>query len=218
MSEDIDVQIERKETVLLPLCQCMEELKNRFIKETVDFASEWYRKTAKAYVTKYPEVTLNMSESKIAKMKAQVNQLAQETEKTVHAELEQPLLWWHLKLRLHDSINQYLQVGDKPPEILDHSLRHVLGRLGLILEEYKFNISSRGNTGSYGEFWFDHPAGEGSMSKPYYPHLLRWSEKMQEIIRSYNEQYIAALAIFQEIQKLKEEKKRQQAMNRWDSI
>ena len=41
---------------------------------------------------------------------------------------------------------------------------------------------------------------------------------MQETIRNYNEQYTTSLVIFEEIQKITEQKKRQQAMNRWDSI
>lgn len=218
MSEDIDVQIERKETELSPLRQCMEELKNEFIKETVSFASEWYKRTSKEYVTKYPEVTLNMKEEKIAKMKAQVNELIRDTEKIVRGELENPALWWHQRHRLHDSIEQYLQVADKYPAILDRAVRHVLGRLGLILEEYGFNVAASGNTGSFQEFWFDHPHGADSTSNPYYPHILKWSEKMQDIIRDYNTQYTQAIAIYSEIQRLKEEKKKQQAMNRWDSI
>ena len=66
MSEDIDVLIERKETELSPFRQRMEELKGEFIKETISFASEWYKKTTKEYVAKYPEVTLGMKEEKIA--------------------------------------------------------------------------------------------------------------------------------------------------------
>jgi hypothetical protein len=47
MSEEIDILIEREEAELLPLRSRMEELRLEFIKETVDFASKWYRKTAK---------------------------------------------------------------------------------------------------------------------------------------------------------------------------
>jgi hypothetical protein len=218
LSEDIDVLIARKETELSPFSQRMEQLKREFIEETVSFASEWYKKTTKEYVTKYPEVTLGMKEEKITQMKAQVNKLALDAEKTVSKELEKPGLWWHQKPRLHDSSALYLQIADKYPEILDHAVRQVLGRLGSILEEYKFNVTATGKTISYGEFWFDHPSGNESTSNPYYPHLLKWSEKMQETIRNYNEQYTTALVIFEEIQKITEQKKRQQAMNRWDSI
>jgi len=218
MSEDIDAQIERKEAELSPLCRFMDELKVKFTKETASFASEWFKKASKEYVTKYPEVALNLSEERFAQMKAQVNELIQDSEKIVNGELDDPALWWHQRPRLHDSAAQYLQVADKYPEILDHSVRHALGRLGLILERYKFNVNASGNPGSYGEFWFDHPKGVDSAPCPYYPHLLRWSEKMQQTIREYNAQYIMAVAVFEEIHRLKEEKKRQQAMNRWESI
>jgi hypothetical protein len=218
MSEDIDIQIEKKETELSPFLQRMEELKADFIEETVSFASEWYKKTTKQYVTKYPEVILGMKEEKIDNMKAQVNELVRETEKIVRDELEKPALWWHLKPRLHDSIVQDLQVDDKYPEILDRAVRHVLGRLGLILETYKFNVTASGNSGSFQEFWFDHPLGDDSTTNPYYPHLLEWSEKMQETIGDYNTQYVTVMALFAEIFNLKEEKKRRQAMSRWDSI
>ena len=218
MNEDIDVLVQKKEAELSSLRQRMEDLKNKFIEETISFTSEWYKKTAKEYVTKHPEITLNMKEEKIALMKTQVNNLLQNTEKTVRGELEKSALWWHQRPRLHDSIEQYLQVADKYPEILDHAIRLVLGRLGLLLEEYKFNVIVSGNTGSYGEFWFDKPVGEGTVSVPFYPHLLNWSKAMQETIQEYNAQYMKAMALYTEIQKLKDEKKKQQAISRWDSI
>jgi hypothetical protein len=217
MSEDIDVLIQRKETELLPLRSRMEEFKIEFIKETVVFASEWYRTTVKEYVSKFPQVTISMSEEKIAKMKAQISELIQNTEKTID-ELDKPALWWHQKPNLHDSINQYTQIADKYPETLDRAVRHVLGRLGIILEENRFRVNASGNTGSYQEFWFDHPHGSDSVPVPYYPHLLKWSKEMQETIQKYNIQFTQAITIFNEIQKLKEEKKRQQALSRWDSF
>jgi len=41
---------------------------------------------------------------------------------------------------------------------------------------------------------------------------------MQDTIRNYNALYQQAMAIFSDIQTLKEKKKRQQAVARWDSI
>jgi hypothetical protein len=94
----------------------------------------------------------------------------------------------------------------------------VLGRLGLILEEYRYNVTTSGNTGSYLEFWFEKPQGKDSVVIPYYPHLLRWAGEMQETIRKYNELYTRALALFMEIQKLRDLKKQQQAISRWDAF
>jgi predicted DNA binding CopG/RHH family protein len=217
MSEEIDILMERKEAELLPLRLHMEELKIEFIKQTVDFTVEWFRKTAKEYITKYPEITLKMSEEKIASMKAKVNQLVKNTEKIVRGELDNSALWWHQKPRLHDSINQYKQVADKYPEALDHAVRHVLGHLGRVLEESGFNVTTSSNTGAYKEFWFENPIG-GKQTVPCYPHLLSWTKEMQDTIKEYDAQFTKAIMLFEEIQQLKEEKKRQEALTRWDSI
>ena len=217
MSEEIDTLIERKEAELLPLRSRMEELKIEFTKETVDFAFKWYRKTAKEYVTKYPEITLKMSEEKIANMKATVNELVKNTEKIVRDELDNPALWWHQKPNLHDPIDKYKQVADKYSEVLDHAVRHILGHLGIVLEKFGFNVTTKSNTGAYKEFWFEQSL-DGIQTVLCYPHLLGWTEEMQDIIREYDAQFTQAIAVYNEIQQLKEEKKRQEALTRWDSV
>ena len=127
MSEDIAVLIEQKENEFSSLCQLMEELKAEFIKETVSFASEWYKITTKEYVTKYPEVTLGMKEETIAQMKAEVNDLIRNTEKTAQAELDNSALWWHQRSRLHDSsfvlIDRFF-ISDPG----DHELKRVISK------------------------------------------------------------------------------------------
>ncbi len=217
MSEETDILIERKEAELLPFRSRMEELKIEFTKETVDFASKWYRKTAKEYITKYPEITLSMSEEKIANMKAKVNELVKNTEKIVRDEFDNPALWWHQKPNLHDPIDKYKQVADKYSEVLDHAVRHILGHLGLVLEKFGFNVTTSSNTGAYKEFWFEQSI-DGIRTVPCYPHLLSWSEEMQDTIREYDAQFTQAITLYNEIQQLKEEKKRQEALTRWDSI
>jgi hypothetical protein len=217
MSEETNVLIERKEAELLPLRSHMEKLKTEFIKATVDFAVEWYRKTAKEYITKYPEITLKMHEEKIAHMKTKVNELITNAEKIVRDEFDNPALWWHQKPRLHDPIDQYKQVADKYPETLDHAVRRILGHLGIVLEEFGFNVTTRSNTGAFKEFWFELPTG-GKQIVPCYPHLLSWTKEMQDIIVEYDALYTRAMGVFNEIQLLKEEKKRQEALTRWDSL
>ena len=195
----------------------MDELKTEFIKDTSDFAAEWFGKTAKHYVAKYPEVTLTMKEEKIANMKARIVEFVGDAERIVKDELDNPDLWWHLKPHLHDSIEQYTQIAEKYPEILDRAVRHALGRLGAVLEEFRFHVNASGNVGSYEEFWFERPTDTNKII-PYYPHLLNWSEKMQDTIRKYNVQFVQAITLYNEIQKLKEQKKKIEALSRWDSI
>jgi vacuolar-type H+-ATPase subunit H len=218
MDEDLDMKIKQKEAEFSPFIRRMEELKGKFIEETIHFASEWYRKTAKEYVIKYPEVLLSLKEPQAAQMKTQVSELVKNTEKTVKTEMNNPALWWHQKPRLHESIKLYLQISEQPPEILDRAVRHVLGHLGEILEEYNFNVSASGTTSSYKEFWFDRPLGVGATATPSYPHLLTWSREMQQIIQEYSVQYVKATPVYAELYVLREEKKKQQATDLWESI
>lgn len=217
MSEDIDILIEEKEASLMPLRQRMEQLKQEFLKETTSFTADWYKKTAKQYITKYPEITLHMSEVQIAKMKAEINNLVKDTGKNVRDVLDREVFWWHQKPRLNESIEQYMQLADRYPETLDRGVRQALGFLGVILEEFHFHVIANGNAGSYQEFWFAQAVGSQQVV-PCYPHLLKWTEPMQDTIRDYDAVYVKAMAIFSEIQLLKEEKRRQDALSRWDSI
>jgi len=215
MTEEIDRLIERKEAELLPLRSRMEELRGHFMKETVDFASKWYRKTVKEYIAKYAEVTLSLSEERIAAMRVRVNELTKSSEKLVKAEFDNPSLWWHLEPHLHESIERYQQVADKYPEVLDRAVRRVLGHLGIVLEKFGFPVTASGYTGTYYEFWFEHAVDSHEIF-PCYPHLLTWTDEMQDVIRQYNARYVEAMKVYNEIQQLKEEKKRQEALMRWD--
>jgi hypothetical protein len=216
VSEEID-PIERKEAELMPYRSRMEELKIAFINEIIRFTADWYRKTMKEYVMKYPEATLSMSAEKIGFMKYKINELVKNTEKIVRSELDNPDLWWHQKPDSHAAVDQYKQIGDRYPAILDRAMRHVLGYLGVILEEWRFHVNASGNTGTYQEFWFEHPLGS-LQSVPYYPHLLRWTEEMQDIIREYDDQFSNAIILSSEIEQLKGEKKKKEALSLWDSV
>jgi hypothetical protein len=217
MSEDLDTQIERKQAMLYPFTSSMEALKFGFTQQTIKFAQEWYRKTIKEYIIKYPETTITMKDEKITRMKNKVNELIQNTEKIAKTELDNPALWWHQRPRLHDALDQYLQVADKYPAIIDHAVRHILGNLGVILEEFRFRVAASGSAGQYIEFWFERLQGSEQIV-PCYPHLLKWTQEMQETIQQYNSLYLQAMLIFAEIQEIKEQKKKQQALSRWDSI
>jgi hypothetical protein len=217
MGEDIDNLIGQMEQELAPYLDRMELLKAQFSNQTIAFASDWYKKTAKEYVAKYPDVALKMSEEKIGRMKLEINNLVANTEKIVKEEYGRPTLWWHERPHLHDAIDQYLQVADKYPELVDRAVRRVLGHLGLVLEDYKFNVTGRGVTSTFKEFWFERPIITDK-AVPCYPHLLRWTPEMQETIRLYNDQYTQAVGIFTEICELKDEKRKQQALNRWNSF
>ena len=215
ISEELDVLIKKKEAELLPFCLSMEELRLEFTRKTIDFVVEWYPKTTKEYITKHPDVALKMSKERIALMKTKVNTLVKNAENTVRHEFDNPALWWHQKPNLRDDINKYKQVADKYQEALDRAVRRVLGNLGTVLEEFRFSVTTS-NTGVYREFWYENSLRQTTV--PCYPHLLEWTKDMQYIIQECDVQIKKAIALYKEIVELKDEKKRQEALIRWDSI
>ena len=221
--EELDNLIKKKEKELLLFSSRMENLRLDFAKETIDFAIEWYRKTVKTYIMKFPEITLNMKEERIHKMKTKVNELIKNADKIVYDELSNPELWWHQRPNLEDPVDLYTQVSDKYPEIVNRAVRHILGQLGVILEEFGYHVTTTASPGAYPEFWFDsqarfNPQTGRYSSAPYFPHLLKWSKEMQYTIVKYNAQFTLALQLFKETQTHKDEKQKIQANARWESI
>ena len=163
--------------------------KNNSRKKQLIFATEWFRKTAKEYITKNPEVALGLTEEKIASMKANVNALVKVANKRSKRNSITPILWWHLEPRIHESIERYRQVADKFPEVLDRAVRRVLGHLGVVLEKFGFRVTASGYTGTYFEFWFERPAGS-RRNHPALPASVEIGQKqMQDTIRQYDVQY-----------------------------
>ena len=216
LGEKLDLAIQQKEEQLLPLNLRMSELKDQFIKETSRFAIAWYPKTAKQYIAKYPNIMLGLSEEQVTRMKTEIDSLTMDGPKKVREVLDNPVLWWHLNLNTNSSIERYTQLASKYPEALDQAVRQALGPLGLILEEFKFHVSTNRNRGTFDEFWFAEAIGRQE-TVPSYPHLLTWSDDMEDTIRQYNSAYTKAMKIFHEIQLLKDEKKKLQALTRWDN-
>ncbi len=223
MSEKLDLLIQEKEAELSPIRSRMEELRLQFVNDTTKFAAKWYGETAKQYVTKNPETTLKLSREKLFQMKAKVNNLVQNAEKITKNPLSDPKVWWHLAPRKHDTSSLYDQLGDdkvgnKFPAIVDKAVRRALGELGTVLEQFGYRVTTAGALeGYYPEYWFEYPEGPDSPARPFFPHLLEWSEDMQYTIQKYSGQFKKAIVLFNEIEKLKEEKKKRQALELWDS-
>ncbi len=223
MSENIEVLIQKKEAELSPLRSRMEEIRLQFVNDAAKFAAKWYNETAKQYVAKHPETTLNLSKEKLAQMKAKVTNLMQNADKITQDALSDPNVWWHLAPRKHDSPSLYDhlgddQVGNKFPAIVDKAVRRALGELGTVLEQFEYRVTTSGALERYyPEFWFEYPEGPDLPARPFFPHLLEWSQDMQYTLQKYSGLFKKAIVLFNEIEKLKEEKKKRQALELWDS-
>ena len=221
MTSSSSEKLEKKEEELQPLILRMENLSQRFVDETTRFASEWFEKKAFEYATKKPEITMNLGKEQLAQMKAQVTAISRNAGKIVNNALSDPTAWWHRNPRVNEPTGAYEQlgndkVGNKFPEVLDKLVRRALGELGNILEQFGYGVTTGTQASAYPEFWFEHDEEPGAI-RPFFPHLFEWSREMQDTIIDYDPLYKQAIVLFDEITKLKEEKKRQEAAALWNS-
>jgi hypothetical protein len=213
-------KVEEKEKELKVILEEMEEIKQQLIEDTVEFVEKWYEETTKKYITKYPDISLNLSSQEFSDFKGRIRKLVSESRKIVENALSQKGIWWHQQPDLHAATSLYEQlgnqeVGNKYPEVLDNSIRTALGELGGILEEFGFQITTNPVYQTYKEFWYLNK--EEKIVSPFFPHLFDWSTKMKETLKEYNRLFQQGLSKLQEIQMIKDEEKRKQVMNLWDS-
>ncbi len=221
MSEKLEDPLATKESELLSLRSEMQEIKLHFINDTSQFAAKWYEATAKQYITKYSDVSLKLPTQRFSDLKAKVRRVVADSKEISERALSQSGIWWHEKPELHTAVTQYdhlgnQQVGDKYSEVIDSAVRVTLGELGIILEEFGFNVRT---TVTYGphhqEYWFQR--SEEKTISPYFPHTIEWSKPMQETLQEYNQLYKQALLKLQEIQTIKDEIERRKIIDLWDS-
>jgi hypothetical protein len=221
MSEKMEDLLIPNESELISFCFVMQGKKLQFINETGQFVAKWYEETAKKYITKYPDVFLNLSPNRFIDLKTKVRNLVAHSKEISEKALSQPGVWWHEKPELQTALSQYDQLGDqqvgnKYPEVIDASVRIALGELGIVLEEFGFNVRTTISHGFHDqEYWFQ--KSEEKTISPYFPHMFEWSQQMQETLQEYNRLYKQALLKLQEIQRIKDEIKRKKIIDLWDS-
>ena len=151
-----------------------------------------------------------------------VKNLVRNADKIVKEALSDRGIWWNLEPRKNESIALYEQLGDervgsKFPEAVDKPVRRALGELGVILEKFGYNVSVNvAKATLYPEYWFENIQDKAG-SRPFYPHLLEWSEPMKSTIQQYESLYKSAVKLFSEIDRLKSEKKKQEVNRRWET-
>jgi hypothetical protein len=221
MNEKLEPILATKENELASFCSAMEAIKSHFVDVTSAFASKWYEDTARQYLTKYSDVSINLSTDRFSDLKLKVKHILAKSRQITEKALSQPGIWWHEKPELHSAISQYdqlgnQQVGNKYPEVIDGPIRVALGELGHLLEEFGFKVRTTAAYGSSNhEYWFQ--KSETKIVSPYFPHMLEWSKQMQETLQEYNQLYKKALVKLHDIQTIKDELKRRKIMDLWDS-
>jgi hypothetical protein len=221
MIESIDTSITNLQKQLELDRLEMEEIRKQFIEASAIFIANWYSLTAKNYAFKDSQNTLSISRDKLASMKIKLRSLTDDSKKIANEFLDERSLWWHFAPKIeNNNSSPYMQCGHKCPEIIDIPIRKALGKLGVILEEYGYNINTKGgNSEDNVSVWnnknvFPYPTNP----VPYYPDSCDWSKEMKEIMKSYDEIYKKAYSEFSGIKLLNQSKLEKQAADLWESI
>jgi hypothetical protein len=199
----------------------MQTVRQQFIKATVTFFANWYNSATRHYVISSSKNTISLGKDQLAQLKVKLKNLTDNAEKNVDEFLSADSLWWQLSPKDGDNfVSVYSQYGHKCPEIIDQPIRKGLGKVGVLLEEYGYNVATK--AGSYGDevsVWNNKNVSPyPSNPVPYYPDSLDWSSDMKTLMKRYDELCKQANEACSNIKRFQQSKIDKQAADLWDSV
>jgi len=199
----------------------MQTVQQLFIKATGAFFVNWYNSAARNYVIRDSQNTISLGKEQLAQLKVKLKDLTDNAEKYVEEFLNTDSLWWHLSKNEGDNfVSAYSQYGSKCPEKIDHPVRKGLGKLGVLLEEYGYNVATK--PGSYDgkvSVWNNKNVSPyPSNPVPYYPDSLDWSSDMKALMKRYDDLCKQAHEAYSNIKRFQQSKIDKQAADLWDSV
>ncbi len=200
-------EIRKTEKNLRDTLSRMKEIHSEFMAEATEFIRRWYMQITEQRVKTETELTKKLGVQKLSQLKADLIALQKKTPDIMKEFLEHDTIWWHRT-----------QAGKAIPhftEIMEKSLRLIAGRLAPILEKYGY-ITTNPQDPSYWREWDEFGIMHPPNARHYYPHHLDWSEKMQDLIREYDELMRDGVDFAVELKRLKETQSRFEAEDLWN--
>jgi hypothetical protein len=199
----------------------MQTVHQLFMKATCAFFVNWYNSVARHNVIRGSQNTISLGKEQLAQLKVKLKDLTDNAEKYVNEFLGVDSLWWHLSQKEGDNfVSVYSQYGSKCPEIIDHPVRKGLGKLGVLLEEYGYNVTTK--AGSYDDevsVWNNKNVSPyPSNPVPYYPDSLDWSLDMKTLMKRYDELCKQTHEAYSNIKRFQQSRIDKQAADLWDSV
>lgn len=222
MAESFDTAITNRQKELESQKLEMETIRQMFIEASAIFLAHWFNITAKRYVCTDSQNTIRLGRDSLSSMKFELKNLTDNAKRIINEVLSDQSLWWHLDPKGADgNASPYLLCGNKCPEIIDKPIRKALGKLGVILEEYGYDVTTRtgGSTRDNLSVWNNKNVSPYPVNPvPYYPDSVDWSREMKDLMRRYNEIFKQAYDAYSSIKRLQQSKLDKQATELWDSV
>ncbi|HAO19039.1 MAG: hypothetical protein BWK80_10655 [Desulfobacteraceae bacterium IS3] len=207
MNINYQEEIRKNEKHLRDTISRMKEIHLDFIAETTNFMRRWYMKVTEQKVKTETDLTKKLGVQKLSQLKNDLNLLQQKTPDIIREFADTEDLWWHRK--------QPEAIIPNFSESMEIALRLIAGKLAPVLEKFGY-ITTNPQDPSFWREWDKFGINHPPNARPYYPHHLDWSEKMQELIREYDELMKDGVEYAVELKRLKETQSRMEAEDLWN--
>jgi hypothetical protein len=176
-----NVEVKNENQSLEKTILLAEELRLNFLEEAQIFLSFWYKHTIEKLIDSYPPAAKKLTAEHIGHIKKELRDLQNNSKSELTKVLSKEEIWWHLGT-LTDIPRDFYKTIDN---LLDHDLRIVFGKVGLILEEYGF-IKKNHFDGDKG---FVAHKDDNNIYYFEYTYPVHWSDQMKRKMDNYWENY-----------------------------
>ncbi len=218
--DNIDAAISNQQEKLVKYKIEMQTVRQLFMKATSVFLPIGANQLQDIIISE-SQNTIRLGKDKLIQLKVKLKDIIDNSEKNVNELLSADSLWWQSSLKERDNfVSAYSQYGRKCPEKIDHPIRKGLGKLGVLLEEYGYNVATK--AGSYGveiSVWNNKNVSPyPSNPVPYFPDSLEWSSDMKVLMKRYDELCKQANEAISNIKRFEQSKIDKLAADLWDSV
>jgi len=162
-----------------------------------------------------------LGKERLVQLKTKLKNLTDNVGKSVNELLSGDSLWWQSSSKNGDNyFFAYSQCGSKYPEIINQPIQKGLGKLGVLFEEYGYNIATKAE--SYGDevsVWNNKNVSPYPTNPvPYYLDSLDWWSDMKASMKRYGELWKKTNEEYSNIKRFQQSMIDKQVGDLWDSL
>jgi hypothetical protein len=205
MEKDYAKEIEARKILIDSSFSQMKKVRVAFATGIVPFAKRWIQMIARQYVERNPEIALKLGREKLAQLKARTARLCEDIEGICQEVFGSEEFWPETR----ELVTQN-QLG----------IKIVLGKLGIILEEFGF-VKTKAQTEGDQESWNQYDTSGNRREfdgTTIYPHSIEIPVEMKDLVEEYRKLIQRKDSLKEEIKQLEFEKLQLEATKLWDSI
>lgn len=205
MEKDFLQEIESRRGMITTIDSQMKQVRSDFVVGIRPFAQNWLQTIARQAIERNPRQALDLGKDRLAALKTKVNELCDGLEPICREVFASDTFWPETR----ELVTQN-QLG----------VRIVLGKLGIILEEFGF-VKTQAQTDKDQEAWHHYDCSGDRREfdgTPVYPHTVDLPAELKILLEEYLILIRKKDNLREDINRLEFEKLQVQATRLWDSL